>query len=220
MNAENNTDIVYKLPELVIDPDFKKVVQDVGPLNFSQLQKPIDIALINTIIAQKAGYSSANKIKAKIYNILGNSYRITKLDCDKLIGIIPNDVLNIIRGLKSYLQTKPDSYLSSSDNIYRLTEVKGITSWCIKIVLITTGLDADSFCPEDYYIRQRLKYLYNLPQIPTVAEAEKISEKWLFRMEKTLEGCIPQDHTGVIMYGIYGIGTQKKVCEVNRYLLM
>ena len=59
-----------------------------------------------------------------------------------------------------------------------MTKVKGIGRWTAEMFLMFHLERPDIFSHGDYGLRKAIKTLYNLPELPTREEAEKISLLW------------------------------------------
>lgn len=162
-----------------IDPDLIPVIRAVGPLNFTELQRPVYVALIGAILGQRIPYATARSLRGKVYTALGVNF--TYVEFDKWTHAayeIPADKLKIIRTVNAFLKTQPEDFLNKRANIESLQQLQGIGPWTIKTTLLVSGLDPDIFPSDDYFIQKRLQRLYNLQKTPTAAESEKISERW------------------------------------------
>lgn len=170
-----------------LDDDFKRVYEDVGPLDWSKLIKPGYPALICAIIGQKISYNRAKKLRSNLYTKLKlgigdisftlDDFRILSYDDLKDIGL-DDRCISTILAVNTYLSDHLENKLQTVDDIEQLINIKGVGKWTVKTTILTAFLDQDTFPEDDYFIQKRLQRLFNLDKKPTAKQAREISQRW------------------------------------------
>lgn len=155
-----------------MDPAFQPVLNAVGRLDISSLQRPIYVALVGAILGQKISYAQAKSLRSGLYSAVGTNFQ--PQDLDDWLKTLQSDKADIIRRLNEYLVNHP---LQTADDV-RSLKVQGIGPWTIATTLLVAGLDPDVFPSGDLFIQNRLQRLFQLPKRPTTKETELISQRW------------------------------------------
>jgi DNA-3-methyladenine glycosylase II len=68
--------------------------------------------------------------------------------------------------------------LSDEDIIERLTSVRGVGTWTVEMMLISTLGRPDVWPVTDFGVRKGIALLYQLKELPTPKEAQLFGERW------------------------------------------
>lgn len=156
-----------KNTELIIEPD-----------GFSCLIKYI----IGQQISDKARETIWNKFKSKFKYINANDILNADNDEIKSIGLSERKVdsikriaLEIVNG---NLKFNKYIYYKNEQIIEELTKIKGIGRWTVEMYLIFSLGREDVLSKSDGTIKRTIKWMYNLPVLPTNQDIKQIFEKW------------------------------------------
>lgn len=122
--------------------------------------------LINLVISQKISFAEGRKIRQNLYKKI-NNYEITKEIIKNLTDIdfkkcgMDNNKIEVVKKIIE----------EENLTITSISKIKGIGPWTIKSLKILND-ESGIFLSEDYWIRKRLKELYNKEKIPSIKEAE------------------------------------------------
>ena len=133
-------------------------------------KKTIFHIAINLVIYLKISFKQGRKIRQELYKKI-NSFDLSK---ELLCKLTNQDFARI--GLEDNKISVINKIIDAEDlSINYLEQLKGIGPWTIKSLKIMNG-EKNLFLEEDYWIRKRLKELFNLDKVPTIKESKKIVE--------------------------------------------
>ena len=163
------------------DPSLTIVFETVNPKLFKGLPKPPYVALIGAVIGQIIRYTQAKYVRSKLYELCGNNFTIN--DIEQItesqwsqIGIGP-DKTEIIKTINRYIRTN-NINLRNIYDIKKLKSIKGIGEWTINTTILTSFMNWDTFPHSDLFIRKKIKKLYAMKKLPTIAKTKEIAILW------------------------------------------
>ena len=156
------------------DEILSKVIQEVGPLDWSVIIKQPFVALIGVIVGQKISYKQARNIRSKIYSLLGTEFspaEISAISDQELLSTgMSTSNLQCIRDVTHELL---ECESIGKDEILSLQRIKGIGPWTINSTLITSMLDYNLFPTNDVFINKRMQKLFG-----TSKDVATLSLRW------------------------------------------
>jgi DNA-3-methyladenine glycosylase II len=174
------------------DDTLRKVIDERGPLDHEARMRgrPNDAygALLRSIVGQQLSTKAARSI----YTRLTDQFDGRTPTPQELLDADPEVVRSagLSRPKVGYLRSLAEHVVSGEleldrlhelpddDVIAQLVAVKGIGRWTAHIFLIFHLQRPDVLAVGDLEIRRAIEKLYNLPTIPSLAEAERIGEPW------------------------------------------
>lgn len=170
------------------DKIMKKLIEsNKDEINFSISENYFE-NLIETIIYQQLSGKAAKTIYQRFLELFDNRKptpkKILKLSEDQLASA------GISRQKRGYLYSlaekfqdgtvNPELFHDQSDEeiIDELVQIKGIGRWSAQMFLMFNLARVDVFAPDDLGLRKAIQINYNMEELPTPKEAEKIAEKW------------------------------------------
>lgn len=141
---------------------------------------------ISLLLSQKISFYQSRKIRQSLFALIAPDIAYTKVNISKLTN---KQLLNIGVSEQKYeiiqqiINIQCD-LLNYSEWIDQLKSIKGIGLWTIKCLKIIFNIDDNIFLSEDLWIRKRLSELIDSDKSLTIAESNKISQK--FNNYKTL----------------------------------
>lgn len=126
---------------------------------------------ISLVISQKIAFGKGRAIRIKIYDKIG-SY---EMSYDNMKDFTKEDLASF--GLESFqIETIQRVMALPQPLVYNdvINKVKGIGEWTKKALELYEGNKDNILLVEDYWIRKRVRDLFDLSKIPTVKEAEKL----------------------------------------------
>ena len=159
-----------------VDPNMRIVFDAVGTLNFSDLMKPVYVALIGAILGQKIPYREAKELRGRLYTQCGTDFGISNIDPLLSSDFFPSQPRQIIFNLNTFL--KNNNIDVNTCDLDCLLNVVGIGPWTIVVTKLTSFRSWDLFPPEDLFLRKRLQKLYSLERMPSIEEARLLAVKW------------------------------------------
>lgn len=130
--------------------------------------------IVSLIISQGIPFEQGRIIRIKLYEKL-NKY---DLDYDTLIKMTDDDWNEIMTNKFKIKCIKNVLKLGKDPSIEELEQINGIGPWTIKAIKLQCYNFDDIFLEEDYWIRKKLKEIYDLNSVPDVKGACKISQRW------------------------------------------
>lgn len=156
-----------KNTELIIEPD-----------GFSCLIKYV----IGQQISDKARETIWNKFKNKFKFINANDILKTDNDEIKSVGLSERKVDSIKRIALEIVNDnlKFDKYIyyTNEQIIEELIKIKGVGRWTAEMYLIFSLGREDVLSKSDGTIKRTIKWMYNLPVLPTNQHIKQIFDKW------------------------------------------
>jgi len=155
--------------------DLTKIIKETKSL-WELPKKSLFHHTIGLIIGQKIKMDLAREIRKNLYIFVNkDEYHhddLIKITDHEWHKICMNDLqkINIIKRILK---------LGNKMQLTDLTKVAGIGDWTIKSLKVLCDQDDDIFLGEDYWIRSKLKILFDLPKVPTISEANKLSGKFI-----------------------------------------
>jgi len=169
------------------DPVLGTIIERVGPYRM-QYRNPDFHTLVRSIVYQQL----SGKAALTIFNRLIAAAKADPLTPEAILRLRParmralglsKQKLTYIRGLARMTRdglVRFDRVQSLEDAaiIEHFTKVKGIGVWTVQMFLIFALRRKDVLPTGDLGVRAAIKKAYNLPELPTPAEMEKIAATW------------------------------------------
>ncbi|MEK7092241.1 MAG: DNA-3-methyladenine glycosylase [Patescibacteria group bacterium] len=172
--------------------------QKTDPLLFSfvqeeslkQLTKTKDLfsALCESIVSQQLSIKASDTIFGRLRALMPNNQVVPKslirYDIEKLrsVGMSRSKasyVLDLAQKIINKELILEELHTFSDEKVIEeLIKVKGIGRWTAQMFLMFALGREDIFSYGDLGIRKAIQKMYKLKQEPTIAQAEKIAEKW------------------------------------------
>ena len=173
---------------LTVDPILGKIIQIIPPFEKETKKGESFIKLVDEIVGQQLSGKVADVIFARFLTLFPDN-KITPDSVLKLEDQAIRDVgmawskVRSVKDLALKVSNKEVildklNTLSDEDIIIELTKVKGIGRWTAEMFLMFHLDRQDIFSHGDYGLRKAIKFLYNLPELPTQEQAEKIAHVW------------------------------------------
>ena len=143
--------------------------------------------LVSTIISQQLSFKVFRSLEKRLFDKLDN--KITS----KTILALPDEEYRkcgmssskakYIKNIAVYYKENPEffkniSIMTDSEIHDGLISIKGIGEWSIQMFLIFNLVRLDVFPMKDLGIRNSIKKLYKLKDVPTEKQMLKIANKW------------------------------------------
>lgn len=170
------------LDELIRNDAQLQILFDaVDPNLFDLPTKSPYSALIGAIVGQKIRFTQAREIRSRLYKTLGSvefqpgdTQSLTNDQLTTVIGLDERQI-QILRRVEKWCLDHTD-WPNELDQMQH--QINGIGPWTIQVVKLTMLSDLDIFPTNDVFINERLKRLYKLPNRPSPAQVQEMSEKW------------------------------------------
>jgi DNA-3-methyladenine glycosylase II len=170
------------------DEVLSNVIEKVGECRLKQIQQTGDLlsCLSRSIISQQLSVKSAAAIHTRflnLYNIPFTNQDILNTSDDILRSVgISRPKISYLKDLATKIPELPTiEQLEKMDDesiIKSLTTIKGIGKWSVQMLLIFRLHRWDILPVDDLGIRNAIKQLYNLSELPKKQTIEKIATKW------------------------------------------
>lgn len=170
-----------------VDSVLAKVIKQV-PKPAWELETDYFRSLVEAIINQQLSDKAADTIIGRfntLFKKLPYSPRdVLKLDKEKIRGVgISYSKASYLHDLAQKILDKSLDFerideLSDEEVVVHLTQVKGIGQWTAEMFLMFSLGRENVFSYGDQGIKNAIKKLYKLKDLPTPKQAEKISSKW------------------------------------------
>ena len=138
----------------------------IGTINktkefYQQPSKSLFHNTISLIISQKISFSKSRTIRKKIYE----EFTSSEMTYDNIKNLSKKQLLDF--GLQEFQYDIIQRIINLGPNLVYddIIKVKGIGEWTKKSLLLYAGND-DILLVEDYWIRQRIKNLFDLKTVP------------------------------------------------------
>ena len=169
------------------DPVLGGIIQRVGPYRM-QHRDPNFHTLVRSIVYQQL----SGKAALTIFNRLIAAAKVDPLTPESVLKLRParmrtlglsKQKLTYIRELARMTRDGEICFdqvhtLEDAAIIEHFTQVKGIGVWTAQMFLIFALRRLDVLPTGDLGVRAAIKKAYNLPELPSPAEMEKIAEAW------------------------------------------
>ena len=163
------------------------VIRKVGPCGYT-LQRDRFGMLVRSIVYQQISGAAARTILGRLTDALPGR----QLTAQGLAALSPEEyrLAGVSKQKAGYLQSLAELSLTGDlrlarigryadqDIIAQLTQVKGIGVWTAQMFLMFSLGRPDVLPWDDLGVRQAIRKLYGLSQMPTRAESERIAEPW------------------------------------------
>jgi DNA-3-methyladenine glycosylase II len=169
------------------DPVLAAIIDRVGPYAI-EYREPIFQTLVRSIVYQQLN----GKAALTIFNRLAEAAKADPLTPESILRLRParmrslglsKQKLTYIRELARFTKSGEidfDLYPTLEDKhvIEHLTRVKGVGVWTAHMFLMFALRRPDVLPTGDFGVRAAMKKAYNLPEMPTPAEMERIAQSW------------------------------------------
>lgn len=173
---------------LSVDSILGKVIQQIPPFKEQVVKRDPFVHLIDEIMSQQLSGKVADVIFTRFLTLFPDKLvtpeRVLKLEDQAIrdVGTAWSKVhsikdLALKVSLGEVLLDRLDT-LTDEEVITELSKVKGIGRWTAEMFLMFHLERPDIFSHGDYGLRKAIKNIYNLKELPTQEEAEKISLAW------------------------------------------
>ncbi len=156
---------------LLKDPYLKKVIQATKPEPFPKDQT-VYTSLINSIISQQLSVKAATSIQGRFMGLFENrnpdAKKILRMDMEVLRAVgLSRQKANYIQNVADFfiaekLLDKDWSKIPDDEIIAQLTQIKGVGTWTVQMILMFTLKRPDVFPIDDLGIRRAMIRLYKL----------------------------------------------------------
>lgn len=169
------------------DPVLRQVIRQVGPCTYP-LRRDRFGSLARSIVYQQISGAAASTILGRLMAALPGG----KLEPARLAAFTPEQfrLAGISKQKAGYLKSLAElslsgdlrlsqiGRLSDDDIIAELTQVKGIGVWTAQMFMMFSLGRPDVLPWDDLGVRQAIRKLYRLDEMPTRADSERIAEPW------------------------------------------
>ncbi len=171
------------------DPVMKRIIEAVGPYSITYREPEFE-TLVRSIVYQQLSGKAAGTIFARLHAAAANrAGKITPAGILKLgaeamrpLGLSTQKARYVMDlAEKTAARTIHFSKLTAMEDdavVQHLTEVKGVGVWTVHMFLIFALQRPDVLPTGDLGVRAAIKRAYELEQLPTPAEMERIAEPW------------------------------------------
>jgi len=171
-----------------VDPILGKIIHQIPPFAYKVKKDEAFIKLVDEIVGQQLSGKVADVIFARFLTLFPNKEitpeKVLKLEDQAIrdVGMAWSKVRSIkdlaLKVSNKEVILEKLEELKDEDVIAELTKVKGIGRWTAEMFLMFHLERPDIFSHGDYGLRKAIKNIYNLKELPTQEEAEKISQQW------------------------------------------
>lgn len=169
------------------DPVLAAVIRQVGPCGYS-LQRDRFGMLVRSIVYQQISGAAARTILGRLTDALPER----KLAAEGLASLTVEQyrLAGVSKQKASYLQSLAELSLTGDlklarigryadeEIIAQLTQVKGIGVWTAQMFLMFSLGRPDVLPWDDLGVRQAIRKMYGLTEMPSRAESEQIAAPW------------------------------------------
>ncbi len=170
------------------DEILSNLIDKIGECRLNQVQQNGDLLsyLCRTIISQQLSVKSATAIHNRflqLYNLPFTNQDIINTSDEILRSVgISRPKISYLKDLAiKYPELPTIDELQTMDDesiIKSLTTIKGIGRWSVQMLLIFRLHRGDVLPVDDLGIRNAIKNLYDLSELPKKQTLEKIAQKW------------------------------------------
>ncbi|WP_013323962.1 DNA-3-methyladenine glycosylase family protein [Gloeothece verrucosa] len=185
----NYDQALYYLQEA--DIIMAQIISEIGDYQLAEFKSNSSLleALAWAIMAQQISTEVANKIYQRFLSLYNES---TPLNARNLLQTSDEDLRsigisrykigylkNLARAVEEYLPPLSELATMEDETIIKLlTQIKGIGTWTVQMLLIFRLQRLDILPSGDLGIRMAIKNLYQLPELPSPEIVEAIGHKW------------------------------------------
>ena len=169
------------------DPVLAAIIERVGPYRI-EYREPIFQTLVRSIVYQQLNGKDA----LTIFNRLAAAAKADPLTPESILRLRParmralglsKQKLTYIRELARFTKSGEINFdlyptLEDAHVVEHLTRVKGVGVWTAHMFLIFALRRHDVLPTGDFGVRAAMKKAYNLAEMPTPAEMERIASAW------------------------------------------
>jgi len=171
------------------DPIFKGAMSSLQPLSLPRSGNVYN-ELIKNIVYQQISYKAAENIFGRLCTLLGNNkYQpkdILAHDHDSLRSVgLSNQKANYVKNIAHFfiehkLYNHDWSTLTDKEIIDLLTQIKGVGTWTVNMILLFELMRPDVFPHKDLAIQQSMNALYKIDKEKKelLKEMNNIAEQW------------------------------------------
>ncbi len=169
------------------DPIMKQVISDVGPFTL-ELQRNRFHVLVRSIISQQISTSAARTIRQRLEDLVAPAKvapeSLVKLTAAQLRGAgLSQQKASYLRDLTDksnagQLRLNQIGRLSDDQVIEELVQVKGIGRWTAQMFMMFCLGRLDVFPHDDLGIRNALRKMYGLSDLPDKETCHEIAKPW------------------------------------------
>jgi DNA-3-methyladenine glycosylase II len=167
------------------DPILRQVIETVGPYAI-RYRPPEFSTLVRSITAQQVSGKAAATVYARLSRAAS---RVTAASIQRLadeqlrsVGLSGQKATYIRdlseRTLRRELRFRSLARMSDEDVIVALTKVRGVGVWTAQMFLIFALRRPDVLPTGDLGIRSAMRNVYELPDLPSPEEMERIAQPW------------------------------------------
>ena len=171
-----------------IDSVLAKVIEKVPPLKREALGSNYFLDLVESIVGQQLSVKASDTIWGRFIKLSKSA----ELSAEEILQIPDEKIraagiswskIKYIKDLATRTIESPDMFehfdtMSDEKIIDVLTKVKGIGRWTAEMFLMFAMGRPDVFSYGDLGLKNAIKKLYRLKEIPTETQANKIADKW------------------------------------------
>jgi len=171
------------------DPIFKRAMSSITALDLPKSGNVYN-ELVKNIVYQQISYKAADSIYGRFLKLLGKeNYRpalLLKKDHEELRSVgLSNQKANYVKNISEFFQQeklyKCDwSKLSDTEIVELLTQIKGVGTWTVEMILLFELERPDVFPYKDLAIQQSMQALYGLKleKRALTDKMQEIAETW------------------------------------------
>ncbi|ERJ12224.1 Methylated-DNA--protein-cysteine methyltransferase [Haloplasma contractile SSD-17B] len=166
------------------DEKMKLLIETIGDINRDYIKNPF-IALVHSIVYQQLAIKAATAIWNRFCETVTLTPESLLYTSDELLrtcGLSRTKITyikNIARAVvQRDLTLEKLTHMSDADIIEQLTYIKGIGTWTAEMFLIFSLNRKDVMSYKDLAILKGLKWLYNMKNLPTMTQFEKLKKKF------------------------------------------
>jgi len=171
------------------DPIFKQAMTGLKPLKLPQSGNVFN-ELVKNIVYQQISYKAADSIFGRFLDLMGKEKfppkHILKFDHETLRSVgLSNQKANYIRNISEFfkdnkLYRKNWDKLSDEEIVKLLTEIKGVGTWTVEMILLFELQRPDVFPFKDLAIQQSMQHLYQIKEEKKalINKMIEIAEQW------------------------------------------
>jgi DNA-3-methyladenine glycosylase II len=179
----------YKI-HLSKDKKLKKIIDKIELIEIKP-KKNIFVALVSSIISQQLSTKVADVIFGRFLELMNTKnpapLQVLAIEYDTLKSIgLSNQKTQYIINIANFAMENDCSFsyvnkLTNEELIKYLTQIKGVGTWTVEMLMMFTLARPDVYSLGDYGLQMGAKKLYNLDDANKrefLKSLEKLSEKW------------------------------------------
>ncbi len=168
--------LTYTLTQ--IDPKLAWLFSHVSVDTVLSMKKTPFVALMGAIIGQRILYTKARQLRGALYRVMGGVDFSPQdvLDYTNLETAIPDThKCAVMRRVAAHCVEHPEAF---DDLDTLVTMIPGLGPWTRDVIKLVTFTDWDVFPCHDLFLRERVRWFYQLDHRPSVKETEKLVACW------------------------------------------